>query len=231
MDITHGGYTQEGKSILDDVNLSIYPKEFITLVGPNGAGKTTLLKILLKLISPTHGHVFHKKNISIGYVPQRIAINPLLPLSVGQFLKDIACGASLDPYFLNLLRIEKFLDHSVHYLSGGEMQRVLLMQAMSRNPDVLILDEPDQGLDISGQAHLYEILECVQKKTQCAIFLVSHFLHLVFAKSHRVICLNHHICCHGKPEDVQSHKDFQKLFPQYKGVLAPYHHVHDHDHV
>lgn len=217
--------------ILEDINISIKKGEFTTLVGPNGAGKTTLLKIILKIVKPNSGYIKYFDSLKIGYVPQKISINDFFPVSVYDFLSIMSSkNFKKHTKILESLNINHLVKKPMNKLSGGEMQRVLLAQAIIREPSVLILDEPDQGLDINGQISLYETLLKIQEESNCAIFLVSHHLNFVFVKSHKVLCLNKHICCQGKPEDVKKHKNFVDLFPGFNGLLAPYNHKHDHTH-
>lgn len=216
--------------ILEKINLDIMPSQIITLIGPNGAGKTTLLKIVLNLIKPDKGSILRSKNLKIGYMPQKLDINPLMPLTVKRFLSFPFSKkfqtSNLSP-LIEELNIEKLLDYSFHTLSVGERQRVLLAYALLGNPNLLVLDEPSQGVDILGQSQLYNQIAKARDKLGCAILLVSHDLHIVMAQSDQVICLNHHICCSGHPEKVQQDPAYKKLFPT---LFAPYTHHHDHKH-
>ena len=112
-------------------------------------------------------------------------------------------------------------------LSGGEMQRVLLARALLVKPELLVLDEPVQGVDINGQIELYALIGKLAAEFNCAVLMVSHDLHLVMASTHEVICLNRHVCCHGEPQSVARHPEFARLFgrPEQE-VLAVYTHHH-----
>ena len=219
------------QTVLDDVDIAIHSGEIVTLIGPNGSGKTTLVRILLGLIPPSSGHVTRKPGLSIGYVPQRMSVDPTLPLTVRRFLtltrrfpdrrlrdalEEVDCG--------------DLIGSSVHTLSGGELRRVMLARALLMEPQLLVLDEPMQGVDFTGQMALYHLLGQVRDRHGCGVFLVSHDLHLVMASTDRVICLNHHVCCAGAPETVSRHPEYQQLFGRMAEDIAIYRHEHDHAH-
>lgn len=221
--------------VLDKVSLRLHEGEFLTLVGPNGAGKTTLLRVLLGAINPTHGHVECASHLRVGYLPQRLQTEAAMPMRVREFLK---LNQKFTPEaweeVVALTQIENLLASSLGGLSGGEMQRVLLARALLRNPNLLVLDEPAQNLDIHGQLAFYELLDKVVAARRCAVLMVSHDLHVVLARSNRVLCLYGHICCEGAPEAIVHHPDFQ-LHMGTKGaeILAVFphraHHQHPHE--
>ncbi len=218
--------------ILDDINLSVCRNEIVTLIGPNGAGKSTLVKIALGLTRPDQGSVEKQKQLGIGYVPQSVDLNEGLPVTVQRFLE---ISATKDPHNLieSLARVgaEKLLSKSLSDISGGEMRRVLLARALLARPDLLILDEPASGIDVSGQTALYALIQWIRDQYQCGVLLVSHDLHIVMAATDKVICLNRHLCCSGTPEDVQHHPEFVALFGRRDaGALGIYRHHHDHEH-
>jgi zinc transport system ATP-binding protein len=186
---------------------------------------------VLGLIKIKEGKINYKTNLRVGYMPQKLFINPILPLSVERFLR-------LSPYkgcieeVLELVGIFSLRNNFLHNLSGGEMQRVLLARAIMRNPELLVLDEPTQGLDIVGQGKFYELIRALKERFKCGVILVSHDLHLVFKSSEHVICLNKHICCEGRPEEVRNNPEYYRLFPtKIPDDLAFYHHEHDHHHL
>lgn len=223
-------YHRNGVAILHDVSLAISAKELVTVIGPNGAGKTTLLKIVLGLITPTGGQIIKPASLKIGYMPQKLHMDPSLPITVKRFLEFSRYQDALQE-IVTAVGIDKLLEKSIHILSGGELQRVLLARALLSKPDLLVLDEPLQGVDINGQVSLYKLIYEVRQVLSCSILLVSHDLHFVHAASDKVICLNHHICCAGKPEEVKKHPNYQTLFENYRPeVLAPYAHSHNHSH-
>jgi zinc transport system ATP-binding protein len=224
--------TLGGRIILDQVDIGIGRQEIVTLIGPNGAGKTMLIRMLLGLLRPDAGDIRRIDDLIIGYLPQRISIDPTLPLMVERMLgltdtvdREVG-GAELKEIGAGHLA-----DAMMHDLSGGELQRVMLARAMLRNPDLLVLDEPVQGVDFSGELDLYELIARIRDRRECGVLLVSHDLHLVMASTDRVVCLNHHICCAGHPEVVKRDPEYLALFGS-RGAesLAVYAHDHDHDH-
>lgn len=215
--------------ILSNVSLSLNHNEVVTLIGPNGAGKSSLVKVLLGLISPTSGSVKRQVDLRVGYVPQHFNVDASMPMTVRYLLQlannvDAASVASK-------LSITHLLERPLHKLSGGEKQRVLMARALLSKPNLLVLDEPAQGVDVVGQAELYLLINQIKDELGCSVLVVSHDLHLVMASTDRVICLNHHICCHGHPTDVQTDPAYQSLLGE-RGVeaMALYKHHHDHHH-
>lgn len=221
-----------GKQALENVDLTINTGEIITIIGPNGAGKSSLAKVALGLIKPNSGTRWTQKNLTIGYMPQKLHIDPSMPLTVERFLW--LAGKSTKRQRRDALQrvsathLEK---RQIGRLSGGETQRVLLARALLRVPQLLVLDEPAQGVDLGGQTELYNLLTQVQQQTGCAILLVSHDLHWVLASTNRVVCMQSHICCEGTPEVVRNSDTFTQLFGDLtQAPLALYHHHHDHVH-
>jgi len=202
-----------------------------SIIGPNGAGKSTLVKILLGLVKPTKGRVWRRQHLTVGYVPQRISLDKTLPMKVGRFLNLAQTSKQARDRALGQLSLAHLLNQQMAKLSGGELQRVLLARAIARQPDLLVLDEPLQGVDIAGQVKLYRLISSLRDSLNCAILMISHDLHLVMAQTDSVICLNHHICCHGQPESVSQHPEYLRLFGQQTlQDIAVYQHHHDHHH-
>ncbi len=215
--------------VLHDVSCAIRPREIVTLIGPNGAGKTTLLKCLLGLEPPSRGEVVRAPGLRIGYVPQHFTPQPSLPLTVESYLK------LYQPLVIRelaaKLEVEHLLGQQLIALSGGELRRVLLVRALLNAPQLLVLDEPTQGVDVAGQGELYRLLNRLSEALGFAVLMVSHDLHVVMAASQRVICLNHHICCEGHPSQVGGDAAFRALFGEaLASQLALYHHHHTHPH-
>lgn len=224
-------FQAQSRMILDNVSMQLEKDEILTIIGPNGAGKTTLLRILCGLMKPSSGHIERRKDLRFGYMPQKLNLNTAMPLTVASFLDVPQADQQSLAQTLSDLNIEGLFQQSMHNLSGGERQRVLLARAILRRPDVLVLDEPAQGVDIAGQNRLYELIDIVRKRHSCAVLMVSHDLHLVMAKTDRVICLNQHICCQGHPDNVSIDKAYLQLFGKTTTpALAPYIHHHDHHH-
>jgi zinc transport system ATP-binding protein len=221
-----------GRPVLDHVDLSIARGQIVTVIGPNGSGKTTLARVLLGLIEADSGRVRRMDDIVIGYVPQRMHIDSSLPLSVRRFLQLAAPrrGREIDAA-LDETGARPVVEADIGSLSGGELQRVLLARALLRDPDLLVLDEPAQGVDFSGQTALYHLIGEIRDRHKCGVLTISHDLHLVMAATDRVICLNHHICCSGEPESVRIHPEYVALFgPAASKDIAIYSHSHCHSH-
>jgi len=217
---------------LADVSLNLHRGEIVTLIGPNGAGKTTLVRAILGLVKPSKGDIRRAPGLAIGYVPQRLAVDRVLPITVRRFLVLARRSAAADPAAaLREVEAEDLLDRSLHALSGGEFQRVLLARALLRDPDLLVLDEPVQGVDFGGQIALYDLIGRIRRRHELGILMISHDLHIVMGATDRVVCLNRHVCCSGAPEAVSRHPEYAALFgPTAARRLAVYSHAHDHAH-
>jgi zinc transport system ATP-binding protein len=224
-------YARQGKTILQDVSLKVDKGEILTLIGPNGAGKTTLTRLLLGLIKPDSGTIARHPRLRLGYMPQKLVIESHLPLSVERFLKLARKQRLPITDVADDLGIGSLFNRPIHAISGGELQRVLLARALLGEPNLLVLDEPVQGVDVAGQIQLYQLIVELRDKLGCGVIMVSHDLHLVMASTDTVVCLNHHICCHGHPDTVSSDPAFLELFGQPQNAsLAIYTHHHDHVH-
>ena len=201
--------------ILSHINIDIAVNETVSLIGPNGAGKSTLVKLILGLIEPTNGPITPHQKLQLGYVPQRFAVAPILPLRVCDLLAQ-ADKKRLTPeqrqFIFENLSLTHLLSRQMLHLSGGETQRVLLARALLDKPNLLILDEPMQGLDPDTEVWLYQFIDELPEFLRCAMLVVSHDLHWVMKGSRRVICLNKHICCEGQPSELAISSEFQKLF-------------------
>lgn len=217
---------------LDRIDIAVRAGEIVTIIGPNGAGKTTLLKVLLGLIAPDGGEVIRRSGLKVGYLPQRLQLDPVLPMSVER-LMTLTARRPRAAVIAALAEtgVADLVDAAVHSLSGGELQRVLLARALAATPDLLVLDEPVQGVDFTGEAALYELISSLRRNRGCGVLMVSHDLHLVMAATDRVVCLNHHVCCAGSGEAVSRHPEYARLFgPRAAHALAIYTHHHDHRH-
>lgn len=218
------------KRLLHDVDLRIEAGEIVTVIGPNGAGKSTLLKAIIGAVPISAGTIEKRAGLRIGYTPQKIQFERTMPITVLRFLSlagRFPKGARAD--VLEKTDVAHLRNAHMADLSGGEFQRVLLARALLRNPDLLILDEPTQGLDQPAEARFYRLLADVRKETGVGVLMVSHDLHVVMAQSDRVVCLNGHVCCSGAPAHVSADPSYKELFGS-RAEFALYEHKHDHSH-
>ena len=225
------GFRQNQKWLVQGVSLQVKKGEIVTLIGPNGSGKSTTAKISLGLLKNIEGEV-EKFTNKIGYVPQKISIDWTLPLRVRDFmlLTDKLKEDTMEEA-LSLTGVVDLKDKSLGNLSGGEFQRVLLARAISKKPELLVLDEPVQGVDFTGEIALYKLIKEISEKLNCGILLISHDLHTVMSATDHVVCLNGHVCCSGTPKDVAMNNEYKVLFgEQASQTLSIYEHKHDHTH-
>ena len=227
------GVKRGDKWLVSGIDLSIARGEIVTLIGPNGSGKSTTAKVATGVLKASRGEITRIPGLKIGYVPQKLTIDWTLPLTVqrlmtltGRFPKTQISAA------LEAVGVGHLAKSSVQTLSGGEFQRVLLARAMIRTPDLLVLDEPVQGVDFAGEVALYDLIKNIRDETGCGILMISHDLHIVMAETDTVICLNGHVCCTGSPDLVAQNPEYVKLFgTNASGALAVYQHNHDHAHL
>lgn len=220
------------RPILENINMAVERGEIVTVIGPNGSGKSTLLRTLIGAVRPWSGHVSRAAGLTIGYVPQRLYIDETLPMTVRRFmsLPRPPSSAELDAA-LSQAGVTALENQQVMSLSGGQFQRVLLARALLEKPDLLLLDEATQGLDHRGSARFYGQIESLRETLGCAVIMVSHELHVVMRRTDRVICLNGHVCCEGKPELVSASPEYQALFGlDDDDAMAVYRHPHHHLH-
>ena len=224
--------SRQGNKILENVSVVVGDHDFLTVIGPNGAGKSMLLKCLMGFYAPDIGEIRKMNGLRVGYVPQNFAPEHTMPISVRRFLtlrkkteKAAIEEVAQETGILNIL------DQALFELSGGERQRVLLARSLLDNPHLLVLDEPAQNLDISGQLGFYRLVEKIYKERKVSVLMVSHDLHLVMASTKEVICLFHHVCCSGEPQIVAKDPEFVSLFGNDMAtMMAAYQHSHDHAH-
>jgi len=227
------GVRRGGRWLVRGVTFDIRRGEIVTLIGPNGSGKSTTARAVVGVLRPDEGTVARATGVSVGYVPQRLAIDRTLPLTVSRLMTLTATHTPAEiAAALEEVGIGHLAKAQVQSLSGGEFQRALLARAMLRRPDLLVLDEPVQGVDYTGEAALYELIGAIRDRTGCGILLISHDLHVVMAATDTVICLNGHVCCRGTPQAVAVDPKYRQLFGQRAaGALAVYSHSHDHTHL
>ncbi|MGB2259785.1 MAG: zinc ABC transporter ATP-binding protein ZnuC [Porticoccaceae bacterium] len=216
----------ENHHVLQNISMQLDQGQITTLIGPNGAGKSTLVRIILGLLTADSGSVQRGANLSIGYMPQKLNIDPTLPISTCRFLQLADTSHQACHHALDSVGIGHLAATPIQKLSGGEVQRALLARAILRQPNLLVLDEPVQGVDINGQNALYKMIAELSKSLNCGVLMVSHDLHIVMSATDQVVCLNHHICCHGRPEQVTQDPAYIDIF----GQTAIYAHNHDHQH-
>ncbi|WP_011583313.1 MULTISPECIES: metal ABC transporter ATP-binding protein [Chelativorans] len=233
VEMRNAGVHRSGRWLVRGVDLTVRRGEIVTLIGPNGSGKSTTVKMAIGVLQPDEGAVRRMPSLKVGYVPQKVSIDWTLPLSVERLM---ALTGTLDRKkvgeALEAAGIAHLARAEVQTLSGGEFQRALLARALAREPDLLVLDEPVQGVDFTGEIALYQLISEIRDRTGCGVLLISHDLHVVMAATDTVICLNGHICCRGTPEKVLKSPEYVRLFGARAGdTLAIYHHHHDHTHL
>lgn len=219
--------------LVRSVDLTIRPREIVTLIGPNGSGKSTTVKALLGILETAEGKLYRRENLRIGYVPQKLSIDRTMPLTVRRLMTLTERHAPADvETALAEVGIAHLAGRSVQQLSGGEFQRALLARALIRRPQLLVLDEPVQGVDFAGEIALYELIHDIRERLGCAILMISHDLHIVMGQTDTVICLNGHVCCSGTPQMVTASPEYRALFgARAASALAIYRHDHDHVHL
>ena len=228
IELSDVGYRKSGQEILSGVSLKIRKGDFVTVIGPNGAGKSTLLKIMAGVLRPTAGSLFRRKGFSQGFVPQKFALNPMIPMRVRDFLAlGVKPSARRRNAAFDFLKPDALESKMLASLSGGELQRVLLARAVTMKPDVLFVDEPAQNLDLKSQFKMYEEIETLRRKLGFTLVMISHDLHFVMSGSSHVVCLYRHICCQGTPEKVTRETSFVDIFgKEMERSMSVYAHRH-----
>lgn len=230
--LQNAGVLRSGRWLVRGIDLSLKRGEILTLIGPNGSGKSTTAKMALGILRPDEGNAKQLAGLTVGYVPQKLSIDWTLPLTVERFmtltqrLPRKAIEAALQR-----VGIAHLVQAEVRHLSGGEFQRTLLARAIARQPDLLVLDEPVQGVDFTGEIALYDLISDIRDEYGCGVLLISHDLHVVMAATDTVICLNGHVCCRGAPQAVAESAEYKALFGARAATLAVYEHHHDHTHL
>ncbi len=229
----NAGYRVRDRWLVRGITLAVHDGEIVTLIGPNGSGKSTTVKLALGLLPVSEGKAQKRDGLKVGYVPQKLHIDQTLPMTVQRFMtltqkipqQDIEAA-------LEMTGVTKLEQQAIQNLSGGEFQRLLLARAIACKPNLLVLDEPVQGVDFAGEIALYELIARIREQTGVAILLISHDLHVVMRATDRVICLNGHVCCQGSPETVAASDEYRALFGLHAtDALALYTHHHDHEHL
>ena len=233
VEIADAGVSRGGRWLVEGIDLSIRRGEIVTLIGPNGSGKSTTAKLATGVLRPDTGRVVRQPGLTVGYVPQKLTIDWTLPLTVRRLMSLTGrFGRGEIEQALAQVGIPHLVDAEVQHLSGGEFQRALMARAMIRKPDLLVLDEPVQGVDFSGEVALYDLIGEIRDEIGCGVLLISHDLHVVMAATDTVVCLNGHVCCRGTPESVARSPEYLSLFgARAASALAVYQHHHDHTHL
>ena len=229
--LENAGVFRSSKWLVRGISLEINQGEIVTLIGPNGSGKTTTAKMILNILDTDEGLVTGKTS-KMAYVPQKINIDWTMPLRVIDFMKITnSLNNTQITESLSMTGVDELLYNQIHSLSGGEFQRVLIARAIAKKPDLLVLDEPVQGVDFNGEIALYNLIKEISVNLNCGILLISHDMHFVMSTTDHVICLNGHICCSGSPSNVVKNPEYIKLFGQHNSeTLSYYQHRHDHSH-
>ena len=229
--LENAGAHRSSKWLVRGISFEINQGQLVTLIGPNGSGKTTTAKMILNILNADEGLVTGNAN-KMAYVPQKISIDWTMPLRVIDFMKLTSnLNNNQVNESLTMTGVDKLLYNQINSLSGGEFQRVLIARAIAKKPDLLVLDEPVQGVDFNGEIALYNLIKEISISLNCGILLISHDMHFVMSTTNHVICLNGHICCSGTPGSVVKNPEYIKLFGEHNSeTLSYYQHNHDHSH-
>jgi len=229
--LENAGVQRISKWLVKGISFEISQGQIVTLIGPNGSGKTTTAKMILNIMNPDDGQITRNTD-KMAYVPQKINIDWTMPLRVIDFMKitnNLNDNQVVES--LTTTGVDKLLYNQIHNLSGGEFQRVLIARAIAKKPDLLVLDEPVQGVDYNGEIALYNLIKKISVNLNCGILLISHDMHFVMSTTDHVVCLNGHICCSGTPSSVVKNPEYIKLFGEHNSeTLSYYQHHHDHSH-
>jgi zinc transport system ATP-binding protein len=216
--------------ILDDVSFSIEAGQYVGLIGPNGAGKTSLIKTILGLYKPTSGSVEMTPGNRIGYVPQSYSLSSVVPISVFEVLRmsGIKDKKLLEKNLLKVGLQAEFLQQNFHQLSGGQKQRVIIARSLCQEPNLIIFDEPLNGVDFETKIKIYDLLAQLNRSENVTILFVSHEVDHIFDRCHHILCLNKtmHTGCH--PLDFAKGNHTQCPILATAPKIVPIHH-HHHD--
>lgn len=223
-------------TVFEDITFTIAEGDIVALIGPNGSGKTTLAQIILGLDEPTSGEVFidgmspHAQKNFFGYVPQRFSFDRSLPITVEEFLSLVDCdncqhdGSPSIDEALDMVGLGEHKSQLLGTLSGGQLQRSLIARALVHNRQVLILDEPAAGVDVSGESAIYDLLKKLSDTYRKTIIIISHEIDFVFKYAKQVLCINKQLLCKGVPKEALTADMLKELFGAH---VHPYTHIHD----
>tara|TARA_B100001113_G_scaffold159107_1_gene130090 strand:- start:1682 stop:2425 length:744 start_codon:yes stop_codon:yes gene_type:complete len=229
--LDNAGVNLSSKWLVRGVSFEVLKGQIVTLIGPNGSGKTTTAKMVLNILNANEGSI-QINTKKLAYVPQKVNIDWTLPLRVIDFMNITGeISKSLILENLKLTGVENLIYSDIKNLSGGEFQRVLIARAIAKKPELLVLDEPVQGVDFNGEIALYNLIKNISDTLNCGILLISHDIHFVMSSTDHVICLNGHVCCSGTPSYVAKNPAYIELFGEHTAsVLSLYKHQHEHSH-
>jgi zinc transport system ATP-binding protein len=233
VELKTAGLYRDQRWLVRNIDLTVAAGEIVTLIGPNGSGKSTTVKLALGIHQPSEGTAEQKPDLRVGYVPQKITVDWTLPLTVNRLLNLTTKLTVVETEeALEKVGIPHLARANIQTLSGGEFQRALMARAVARKPNLLVLDEPVQGVDFAGEIALYELISELRDSLQCGVLLISHDLHMVMASTDKVLCLNGHLCCQGTPKAVSENDEYRRLFGgRAADAMAVYKHHHDHTHL
>jgi len=224
-------YEQQERAVIEDVSLELDEGQIGILIGPNGSGKSTLVKAILGLI-PSRGEVrvfgepFGRPGGRIGYVAQKLPFDPTLPLTTREAIRMALPGradADTEEVFrhsVEILSVVAYLDRPLGALSGGQLKRAMIARALVTKPRLILLDEPEAGIDVEGEETLYQLLEHLVEHERLTVLICSHELELAARYANRVFCLNKRLICSGTPKQVLTAETLAGL---YGVVPAEYH--------
>ena len=240
LDVAGVSVSLGGRQVLDNVSFTVGPGQFTGLIGPNGAGKTTLLRVILGLQRPTAGSVAvlgrprSRRNLSIGYVPQKVLLDPDMPMRARDLVAlgldghrfgiPLSSRARRDAVgeMLRAVDAERFADARVGNLSGGEQQRVLIAHALISRPRLLLLDEPLANLDIGSVQEIISLLARIAATQQVAVLLSAHEVNPLLPVMDRIVYLAGGRAASGTTAEVVQAEVLSRLYGQHVNVL----HVH-----
>ena len=220
---TKACFAYEGRTVINDLNLTIESGEYLGVVGENGSGKSTLIKGLLGLIQPTKGSVTYGEGLtrsSIGYLPQRTDVQNDFPASVWEVVSSGLRGGSL---FLSramrreaaenmeLLGISSIRNQSFMELSGGQQQRALLARALCATRSLLLMDEPVAGLDPLVTREMYEIIRMLHRERNLTVVMISHDIGAALTYADRILHMSHGLPFLGTPDEYR-HSELGRAF-------------------
>jgi zinc/manganese transport system ATP-binding protein len=219
-----------GKSILNHISFSIKPGQFMGIIGPNGAGKTTLFRVLLGMLEPSRGSMSFKdeqhnpvnRASVIGYVPQSRQVDPEIPMTAEDFVSlglphryrfwSTTKDRQTISEALRLTDAVHLAKQPVGKLSGGERQRIYLAQALVRNPQILLLDEPTSNLDPGAQEQMASVVDRICRERNVCVLFISHDINLIARYADRILYITRGHYAEGTVEEVMQTDVLSRLY-------------------